>query len=160
MVKLPLKGNLVLMVNFWLNIFSRKVQLLRDYPMRSYYLQAHDLDITRELLVSVSSARKRYFWSQKERLFAKEKSYHQLAELNEEITKLNTEATLLKSTTSDFQESLDKALLDAQKKETLAEMRNEVTKASALKRAATEKQEELDKSVAEKKVFMEKKDSL
>ena len=91
---------------------------------------------------------------------AKEKSYHQLAELNEKISKLSTKATLLKSTIPDFQESLDKALLDAQKKKTLAEMRNEVTKASALKRAATEKQEELDKSVAEKKVFMEKKDSL
>ena len=43
--------------------------------MRSYDLQAHDLDITRELLDSASSVRKRYFQSQKERLLAKEKTY-------------------------------------------------------------------------------------
>ena len=42
--------------------------------MWSYDLQAHDLDITLELLDSVSSARKLYFQSQKERLLAKEKS--------------------------------------------------------------------------------------
>ena len=41
--------------------------------MQSYDLQVHDLDITHELLDSVSSARKRYFQSQKERLLAKKK---------------------------------------------------------------------------------------
>ena len=130
--------------------------------MRSYDLQAHDLDITRELLDSVSSLRKRYFQSQKERSLAKEKSSkdRQLAELNEEISKLNTEATLLKSPILDIQNSSDKALLDAQKKQTLTEMRNEVTKANALKKAATNKQEELDKTLAKKKVFIDKKDSL
>ena len=73
--------------------------------MRSYDLQAHDLDITRELLDSVSSARKPYFQSQKERSLAKEKSckHCQLAELNEEITKLSTDAALLKSKISDDQ---------------------------------------------------------
>ena len=62
--------------------------------MRSYDLQAHDVDITRELLDSASSARKRYFQSQKERSLAKEKSSKdfQLAELNEEISALNDEA--------------------------------------------------------------------
>ena len=130
--------------------------------MRSYDLQAHDLDITRELLDSVSSLRKRYFQSQKERSLAKEKSSkdRQLGELNEEISKLNTEATLLKSPISDIEKSSDKALLDAQKKKTLTEMRNEVTKANALKKAATNKQEELDKTLAKKKVFIDKKDSL
>ena len=65
--------------------------------MQSYDLQADDLDITRELLDSVSSARKCYFQSQKERLLAKKKTskHCQVAELNEEISKLNTEATLL-----------------------------------------------------------------
>ena len=48
---------------------------------------------------------------------------------------------MFKSTISCLQKSSDKALLDAQKKQTLAEMRNEVIKANALKRAATEKQE-------------------
>ena len=43
--------------------------------MWSYDLQAHDLDITLELLDSASSVRKRYFQSQKERLLAKEKTY-------------------------------------------------------------------------------------
>ena len=38
------------------------------------------------------------------------------------------------------------------KKQTLAEIRNEVTKANALKRAFTEKQEKLDK-ILTKKVF-------
>ena len=59
---------------------------------------------------------------------AKEKSSEgrHLAELNEDILKLNTKATLLKSTISDLQKSSDKALLDAQKKQSLAEMRNEV----------------------------------
>ena len=130
--------------------------------MRSYDLQAHDLDITRELLDSVSSLRKRYFQSQKERSLAKEKSSkdRQLGELNEEISQLNTEATLLKSPISDIEKSSDKALLDAQKKKTLTEMRNEVTKANALKKAATNKQEELDKTLAKKKVFIDKKDSL
>ena len=42
--------------------------------MRSYDLQADDLDITRELLYSVGSARKCYFQSQKERSLAKEKT--------------------------------------------------------------------------------------
>ena len=80
--------------------------------MWSYDLQTHDLDITSEL----------------ERSLAKEKSFNdcQLAEVDEEILKLNTEARLLKSTISDLQKSLDKALLDAQKKQSLAEMRNEV----------------------------------
>ena len=91
-----------------------------------YGLQAHDLDITPELLDYVSSARKRYFQGQKERSLAKEKASKdcQVAELNEEISKLNTEATLLKSTISDLQKRSDKALLDAQKKQTFAEMRN------------------------------------
>ena len=40
-------------------------------------------------------------------------------------------------------------------------MRNEITKANALKRAVTEKQEELDKTLAKKSFhFIEKKDSL
>ena len=99
------------------------------YYMQSYDLQVHHLDITYELLNFVSSARKHYFQSQKERL-AKEKSSKdcQLAELNDKILKLNTKAMLFKSTISDLQKSSDKALLDAQKKETLAEMRNEVTR--------------------------------
>ena len=50
--------------------------------MWSYDLQAHDLDITRELLDSVSSARKLYFQSQKERLLAKEKSSKDVNWLN------------------------------------------------------------------------------
>ena len=123
--------------------------------MRSYDLQAHDLDITRELLDSVSSARKRYFQSQKERLLVKEKTSKdcQLVDLDEEISKLNNEATLLKSTISDPQKSSDKALLNAQKKQTFAEMRNEIMKANALKRVATEKQEELDKTLAKKSFY-------
>ena len=59
--------------------------------MRSYDLQAHGVDITRELLDSASSARKRYFQSQKARSLAKEKSSKncQLAKLNEDISTLN-----------------------------------------------------------------------
>ena len=123
--------------------------------MQSYDLQAHDLDITRELLDSVSSARKRYFQSRKERLLVKEKTSKdcQLVDLDEEISKLNNEATLLKSTISDPQKSSDKALLNAQKKQTFAEMRNEIMKANALKRVATEKQEELDKTLAKKSFY-------
>ena len=123
--------------------------------MQSYDLQAHDLDITRELLDSVSSARKRYFQSQKERLLVKEKTSKdcQLVDLDEQISKLNNEATLLKSTISDPQKSSDKALLNAQKKQTFAEMRNEIMKANALKRVATEKQEELDKTLAKKSFY-------
>ena len=126
--------------------------------MRSYDLHTLDLDITPELLDSVSSAKKRYFQSQKERSLAKEKTSKdcQVTELNEEISKLNTSTTLLKCTISDLQKSSDKALLDAQKKQTFGEMRNEITKASALKSAVTEKQKELDKTLA-KKVFIEKK---
>ena len=72
------------------------------------------MDIPRELLHSVSSARKRYFQSQKERSLVKEKSKDcQLAELHEEILKLNTEAMLVKSTISGLQNSSDKAVLDA-----------------------------------------------
>ena len=79
--------------------------------MQSYDLQAHNLDITHECFDSVSSTRKRYFQNQKERSLAKEKSskYCQLAELNQEISKLKTEATLLKSAISDLQKSSDKA---------------------------------------------------
>ena len=54
--------------------------------------------------------------------------------------KLNTETALLKSTTTDLQKRSDKLLLDAQKKQTLPEMRNEVTKANTLKSAASKKQ--------------------
>ena len=54
---------------------------IHDY-MWSYDLQAHDLDITRELLDSVSSARKLYFQSQKERLLAKEKFFKDVNWLN------------------------------------------------------------------------------
>ena len=42
--------------------------------MQSKDLQAYDLDITRELLHSVGSARKRYFQSLQEKSLAKEKS--------------------------------------------------------------------------------------
>ena len=75
------------------------------HHMQSYDLQAHDLGITHELLDSVSSARKRYFQNQKKKSLTKDKSSKdcQLAELNEEILKLNTEATLLKSAISDVQ---------------------------------------------------------
>ena len=109
--------------------------------MWSYGLQALDLDITQELLDSVSFGRK-HFQSQKERSLAKEKTFKdcQVAELNEEILRLNTKATLLKSTISDLQKSSDKALLDAQKKQTFVEMRNEIMKANTLKRAATEQE--------------------
>ena len=67
---------------------------------------------------------------------------------------------MLQLTISDLQKSSEKALLDAQEKQTLAEMRNEVMKANALKTAATEKEEELDKTFSKKKVFIEKKDLL
>ena len=101
MVKLLLKGDLVLMV--WVEILHTESLIaqrdIHDH-MRSDDLQAHDFDITRELLDSVSSARKRYFQGQKERSLAKKKFSKdcQLAELNEEISKLNTEAPLLKLT--------------------------------------------------------------
>ena len=110
--------------------------------MWTHGLQAHDLDITRELLDSVRSTRKRFFQSQKMRSLAKWKSSKdcQLLELNEEIMKLNTETALLKSTTADLQKRSDKLLLDSQKKQTLPEMRNEVTKANTLKSAASKKQ--------------------
>ena len=115
------------------------------------------MDITHELLDSYWE----HFQRQKERSLAKGNSPKdcQLAELNEEISELNTEAILLNSAISGPQKSLDIALLDAQKKQTLDEMRNKVMKANALKRAASEKQEELDKTLAKKKVFIEKKDS-
>ena len=83
-----------------------------------------------------------------------------MPELNEEISKLNTEATLVKSAISDVQKSLDKVLLELKKSKTFDEMRNEITEANALKRAATEKQEELDEVLAKTKVFIENKDSL
>ena len=79
--------------------------------------------------------------------------------MNEEFLKLNAKTTLLKSTILDLQKYSVKLFLDAQKK-TLAEMRNEVTKANALKRVATEKQEELGKTLAKKEVFIGKKDLL
>ena len=61
------------------------------------------------------------FQGQKEESLGKEKSSKdcQLAELNEEILKINTKAMLLKLTISELQKSLDKALLDAQKKTNL-----------------------------------------
>ena len=113
------------------------------------------MDITHELLDSYW----KHFQSQKERSLAKGKSPKdcQLAELNEEISELNTEAILLNLAISGPQKSLDIALLDAQKKQTLDEMRNEVMKANALKRAASEKQEELDKTLAKKKFYREKR---
>ena len=44
--------------------------------------------------------------------------------------------------------------MDAQKKQTFAEMRNEIMKANALKRTATEKQEEeLDKTLVKKSFY-------
>ena len=117
------------------------------------------MDITHELSDSVISAIKLCFQSQKERLLAREKASKdcQLAELSEEISKLNTEATLLQSTISDLQENSDKALLDAQKKQTPAKMRNEVTKASALTRAVTKTREELDKTLAKRNFLLRKK---
>ena len=47
--------------------------------------------------------------------------------------------------------------MNTQKKQTFAEMRNEITKANALKRAASKKQKELDKIIAKKKVLLAKK---
>ena len=89
-------------------------------------------------------------------MLVKEKSSKdcQLDDLNEEISKSNTKATLSKSTISGLQKSSDKALFDVQKKQIIAEMRNEVTKASKLKRAGTEKQEKMDKAFAKKKVLL------
>ena len=65
------------MLNFWLkNLYMESLIAQRHIydHMQSYDLQAHDLDITSELLDSVSSARKGYFQSQKERSLAEEKS--------------------------------------------------------------------------------------
>ena len=80
--------------------------MLRDIPHRmwSYDLQSHDLDVTPALLDYFSSEGKRYFQGQIEGFLIKEKSSRdcQFAELNEEICKLYNEATLLKSTISDF----------------------------------------------------------
>ena len=61
---------------------------------------------------------------------------------------------------SDLQKCSGKAFLDSQEKQTLAKMRNEFSKANALKGAATGKQEELDKTLAKKKFYTEKKDLL
>ena len=56
----------------------------------------------------------------------------------------------------ELQKSPNKALLDAQKKKTFAGMRNEITNANALKRAATKKQDELDKCSCKKKFLLRK----
>ena len=78
--------------------------------------------------------KKRYFQSQKDRSLTKEMSSKdcQLVELKEEISKLNTEVTLLKLIISVLQKSSDKTFLNAHKKQTLPETRNEVTKAFPL----------------------------
>ena len=58
-------------------------------------------------------------------------------------------------------EKFRQGIFGCSEKKTFAEMRNEITKANALKRAVTEKQEELDKTLAKKSFhFIEKKDSL
>lgn len=92
--------------------------------MWSYDLKAHDLDIIPELLEFINSTRKRYFQSKKERSLAKEKFSKdcQLAELNEKISKLNIDATLLTSTLSNLKKTSDKTLLDARKQKLFAEI--------------------------------------
>ena len=119
-----------------------------------YGLQANDLDITRELLDYVSSARKRYFQGQKERSLAKEKASKdcQVAELNEEISKLTPRQRCSNRQFQTFKKVQTRHCWMLRKNK-LAEMRNEVTKANALKRAATEKQEEFDRTLAKKKSF-------
>ena len=47
--------------------------------------------------------------------------------------------------------------MNTQKKQTFAEMRNEITKANALKRAAAKKQKELDKIIAKKRFYWQKR---
>ena len=75
-----------------LHMESLMAQRHIDDHLQSYDLQAHDSDIIHEFVDSASSARKRYFQGQKERLLAKERTSKdcQVAELNEEILKLNT----------------------------------------------------------------------
>ena len=100
-------------------LFVCKDQLLRDISIVTCRVTIWRLMIW--ILHSIISARKHYFQGQKEGLLGKEKSSKdcQLAELNEEILKINTKAMLLKSTISELWKSIDKAFLDAQKKTNL-----------------------------------------
>ena len=78
-------------------LFVCKDQLLRDISIIICRVTSWRLMIW--ILHSIISARKHYFQGQKEGLLGKEKSSKdcQLAELNEEILKINIKAMLLKS---------------------------------------------------------------
>ena len=78
MVKLPLRGDLVnlrvnsklLVENFHTESLIALIQIHDHMP--SYGFQALDLDVSGELLDFVSSARKNYFQSQKEKYLENE----------------------------------------------------------------------------------------
>ena len=67
---------------------------------------------------------------------------------------------MLKRAIIELRADADKAVLSAEKKTTLQDVRFAVTKANTLKRAADEKQELLDNALGRKKALMEKKQAL
>ena len=124
-------------------------------------LESNNLTVTTKLLSHVKQARSRYFNDQKELCMQRVQSGRdtKMKQINDDIDDANRNIRQLQDTNS-FKTSSDEYALETERKSTIAEIKNLISKTNALKRTATEKQNLLDSFVKKKRLLIEKKDQL
>ena len=125
-------------------------------------LKAHQMQMTPALMGHVKEARKRYFADQAKRSSDKLKSDREakLESINTDIAAFNQKINLLENTVKQLKDDSEKFTFEAEKQDSLVNMKSVLSKSCALKRAATEKQQELDDVLAKKKKLIQKKNDV
>ena len=130
--------------------------------MKCHSLEPFTIPITAALLSHVKRARKRYFESQEERAKKRIKSTREetIEEIGKEISSINQQSVALNKTIEELKVTLYKYSFDAEKRNDVAEIKSDIAKSNALKRAASDKQAELDGILVKKKMLIKKKEEL
>ncbi|XP_065665582.1 uncharacterized protein LOC136087006 [Hydra vulgaris] len=134
---------------------------IQDY-LTFYGLMAHEVEITKDLLYSCKQARKRYFDDQRSKALSAEKAEKIEAKQKviEDIEIVNTEIRQALSMIENLKKSSDEIGFRAEKRIALDDIKADISKSNALKRAAFEKQESLEKLYVKKKNLVKKKNEL
>ena len=118
--------------------------------------------MTKTLLDSCREARKRYNAYRKSKVLtaAKAEEAEAKKKIMDIIDEVNTEIRLTISTIDSLKENADQMGFRAEKRTSLVEIKADISKSNALKRAAVEKQESLEQLYSKKKKLVEKKNDL
>ena len=125
-------------------------------------LRPGTIKITANLQNHVKQARGRYFTSQKERSLNSVKSVRaeKLKSITDEIMNINQNIVQAEASIKAMKQSADEYLFEAENKETVTELKNLISKSTALKRAAEEKESKLTELITKKRKLMDMKKDL